>query len=287
MIVGAIKMKQINVATVTEAVKKLCMDANYDLPKDIYDALKKSETEEKSPVGKDILKDICKNADIASAEKVPICQDTGTAVFFVKLGQEVHIEGGLLKDAIEEGVRQGYKEGYLRKSIVENALYRKNTNDNTPAIIHYEIVEGDQLEIMAAPKGGGSENMSRIYMLKPAQGVKGVKDAVIESVKLAGPNACLPVVVGIGLGGNFEMSAMLAKKALTRKLGSKNPDKRMAELEEELFEQINKLGIGPQGLGGKVTALAVHIEDYPCHIASMPLAINMGCHVNRHKTVIL
>lgn len=280
-------MKQINVATVTEAVKKLCMDANYDLPKDIYDALKKSETEEKSPVGKDILKDICKNADIASAEKVPICQDTGTAVFFVKLGQEVHIEGGLLKDAIEEGVRQGYKEGYLRKSIVENALYRKNTNDNTPAIIHYEIVEGDQLEIMAAPKGGGSENMSRIYMLKPAQGVKGVKDAVIESVKLAGPNACLPVVVGIGLGGNFEMSAMLAKKALTRKLGSKNPDKRMAELEEELFEQINKLGIGPQGLGGKVTALAVHIEDYPCHIASMPLAINMGCHVNRHKTVIL
>lgn len=280
-------MKQINVAAITEAVKKLCMDANYDLPKDIYDALKKGELEEKSPVGKEILKDICKNADIAADEKVPICQDTGTAVFFVKLGQEVHIEGGLLKDAIEEGVRQGYKEGYLRKSIVENALYRKNTNDNTPAIIHYEIVEGDQLEIMVAPKGGGSENMSRIYMLKPAQGVKGVKEAVIESVKLAGPNACLPVVVGIGLGGNFEMSAMLAKKALTRELGSKNPDERMAALEEELFEEINKLGIGPQGLGGKVTALAVHIEDYPCHIASMPLAINMGCHVNRHKTVIL
>ncbi len=280
-------MRSIQTSIIIDAVKKLCMEANYSLPKDIYDALKDGEKREKSPVGKAILTDICYNSDLAHRESMPICQDTGSAVVFVKLGQEVHIEGGLLSEAIHEGVRQGYKEGYLRKSIVENPLYRKNTKDNTPAIIHYDIVAGKQLEIMVCPKGGGSENMSRTYMLKPSQGVEGVKAAVMETVELAGPNACLPMIVGIGIGGNFEMSTYLAKKALTRKIGSTNPDERMASLEKELYEEINKTGIGPQGLGGKVTALAVHIEDYPCHIASLPLAINIGCHVNRHKSISL
>lgn len=280
-------MRTIETKTIIEAVKKLCIDANYFLPQDIFTALEEGKAREISPVGKAILEDICMNASLAAKEEMPICQDTGTAVVFVKLGQEVHIEGGLLREAINEGVRQGYKEGYLRKSIVENPLYRKNTGDNTPAIIHYDIVAGDQLEIMVCPKGGGSENMSRIYMLKPSQGIEGVKAAVMETVALAGPNACLPMVVGIGIGGNFEMSTLLAKKALTREIPSSNQDDRMAKLEQELLSEINKTGIGPQGLGGKVTALAVHIEDYPCHIASMPLAINIGCHVNRHKSVVL
>lgn len=280
-------MKSIQVVEIVDAVKQLCQQANYDLPADIFNALESGKNREVSPVGQAILKDICDNAELAHYEQMPICQDTGTAVVFVKLGQEVHIEGGLLKDAINEGVRKGYKEGYLRKSIVENPLYRKNTGDNTPAVIHYDIVEGDELEIMVAPKGGGSENMSRIYMLKPSQGIEGVKAAVMETVELAGPNACLPMVVGIGIGGNFEKSTLLAKQALTREVGSHNPDERMKALEQELLEMINKTGIGPQGLGGKVTALAVHIEDYPCHIASMPLAINIGCHVNRHKSVRL
>lgn len=280
-------MRSIQVEEITSAVKMLCMQANFDLPVDIFNALESGKQREKSPVGEAILEDICSNAQLAHDEQMPICQDTGTAVVFVKLGQEVHIEGGLLSDAINEGVRQGYMEGYLRKSIVENPLYRKNTGDNTPAVIHYDLVEGKNLEIMVAPKGGGSENMSRIYMLKPSQGIAGVKAAVMETVELAGPNACLPMVVGIGLGGNFEMSTLLAKKALTREVGSHNQDPRMQKLEEELLEEINKTGIGPQGLGGKVTALAVNIEDYPCHIASMPLAINIGCHVNRHKSVRL
>lgn len=280
-------MRSVHVTEIVNAVKELCQQANYDLPADIFHALEEGKSKEISPIGGAILKDICENAKLAHHEQMPICQDTGTAVVFIKLGQEVHIEGGLLKDAINEGVRQGYIEGYLRKSIVENPLYRKNTGDNTPAVIHYDIVEGDEIEIMVAPKGGGSENMSRIYMLKPSQGIEGVKAAVMETVELAGPNACLPMVVGIGIGGNFEMSTLLAKKALTREVGSHNPDERMQKLEEELLEAINKTGIGPQGLGGKVTALAVHIEDYPCHIASMPLAINIGCHVNRHKSITL
>ncbi len=280
-------MRKIHVDEITNAVKKLCIEANYYLPKDVYDALEEGKQKEVSPVGKSILEDICVNADIAKKEDIPICQDTGSAVIFVKLGQEVYVEGGLLKDAINEGVRRGYAEGYLRKSIVENPLYRKNTGDNTPAIIHYEIVEGDQIEILVAPKGGGSENMSRVYMLKPSDGIQGVKEAVKEAISLAGPNACLPVVVGIGIGGNFEKSTLLAKTALTRHVGSHNEDPRMKALEEELLEEINAMGIGPQGLGGKVTALAVHIETYPCHIASMPLAINMGCHVNRHQSIVL
>ena len=280
-------MKIIHFNEIVAAVKILCIEANYYLPEDIYDVLKQSEALEESPIGKDILKDICINADIAKQDNIPICQDTGTAVFFVKLGQEVHISGGLLEEAINEGVRQGYKEGYLRKSIVENALYRKNTGDNTPAIVHYEIVAGEHLEMLIAPKGGGSENMSKVYMLTPSQGIEGVKKTVLEAVTLAGPNACLPIVVGIGLGGNFEKCALLAKKALTRAIGTPNEDVRMAQLEKELLEEINKLGIGPQGLGGSTTALAVHIETYPCHIASMPLGINMGCHVNRHKYIQL
>ena len=280
-------MRSIQTTVIVDAVKKLCMEANYVLPEDIYKALKDGENREESSVGKAILTDICANADLARKEEMPICQDTGSAVVFVKLGQEVHVEGGLLSEAINEGVRQGYKEGYLRKSIVENPLYRKNTTDNTPAIIHYEVVAGDQLEIMVCPKGGGSENMSRVYMLKPSQGIDGVKSVVMETIALAGPNACLPMVVGIGIGGNFEMSTYLAKKALTREIGSQNRDDRMASLETELLKLINNTGIGPQGLGGRVTALAVHIEDYPCHIASMPVAINVGCHVNRHKSICL
>lgn len=280
-------MRTIHVDTVVETVKAMCMDANYNLPEDMYQALEAGINEEESPVGKAILEDICANARIAKEEQIPICQDTGTAVFFVKIGQEVHIEGGLLTDAINEGVRQGYKEGYLRKSIEENALYRVNTGDNTPAIIHYELVAGDQLDIMFAPKGGGSENMSKVYMLKPAQGIQGVKEAVLDAMSTAGPNACLPVVLGIGIGGNFEKCALLAKKALTRDIGSNNPDERMAVLEKEILELVNQTGNGPQGLGGSVTAVAVHIEDYPCHIASLPVAINMGCHVNRHKHVCL
>lgn len=276
-----------NVKIISKAVKQLCIEANLNLPQDVFRALEQSKIEEVSPIGRTILEDICKNAQLARQEQMPICQDTGTAVVFVNLGQDFKIEGGLLTDAIHEGVRQGYKEGYLRKSIVENPLYRKNTGDNTPAVIHYDVVAGDTLEIIVCPKGGGSENMSRIYMLKPSQGIEGVKEAVLETVQLAGPNACLPMIVGIGLGGNFELSTLLAKKALTREVGKHNKDNRIASLEQELLKLINQTGNGPQGLGGKVSALAVHIEDYPCHIASLPLAINIGCHVNRHKSILL
>ena len=280
-------MRSVHVTEIVNAVKELCQQANYDLPADIFHALEEGKSKEISLVGGAILKDICENAKLAHHEQMPICQDTGTAVVFIKLGQEVHIEGGLLKDAINEGVRQGYIEGYLRKSIVENPLYRKNTGDNTPAVIHYDLVEGDSLEITLAPKGGGSENMSKVYMLTPSQGIQGVENAVIEAVKIAGPNACLPMVVGIGIGGNFEKCTELAKRALVREVGSSNEDIRMKELEHSLLKKINELGIGPQGLGGDISALAVHIETYPCHIASMPLAINIGCHVNRHISACL
>lgn len=275
-------MKTIHVNEITEAVKQMCIDANCNLPKDMLKALEKSKDTEGNGLGQEILKDICENAYLAEREQIPICQDTGTAVVFVNLGQEVYIEGGLLADAINEGVRQGYKEGYLRKSIVENPLYRKNTGDNTPAVIHYELVAGEEFEITLAPKGGGSENMSKVYMLTPSQGIEGVESVVLETVKNAGPNACLPMVVGIGIGGNFETCTLLAKKALVRSVGSSNEDERMKALEQSLLKKINELGIGPQGLGGDTSALAVHIETYPCHIASMPLAINIGCHVNRH-----
>lgn len=280
-------MKIIHVNQVIQAIKEMCMEANYKLPQDMLGALEASKAKEKNLLGQEILKDICENAHLAAEEQIPICQDTGTAVVFVKLGQDVYIEGGGLTEAINEGVRQGYQEGYLRKSIVENPLYRINTGDNTPAIIHYDLVEGDEFEMILAPKGGGSENMSRLYMLKPAQGIQGIEEAVIETVKLAGPNACLPMVVGIGIGGNFEKCTELAKRALVREVGSVNEDERIQELEIHLLQKINTLGIGPQGLGGSISALAVHIETYPCHIASMPLAINIGCHVNRHISICL
>lgn len=280
-------MKKIHVDKIIESIKEMCKAANYSLPEDLKLALEESINKEESELGKSILETICTNVTLASTEQVPICQDTGTAVVFVKIGQEVYIEGGLLEEAINEGVRRGYQEGYLRKSIVENPLYRKNTKDNTPAVIHYEIVAGDQLELMVAPKGGGSENMSRLFMLTPSQGELGIEKAVLETVALAGPNACLPMVVGVGIGGNFEKVTLLAKKALMRDIGCSNKDERMKVLEEKLLNKINELGIGPQGLGGTTTALAVHIEDYPCHIASMPLAINIGCHVNRHHRIVL
>lgn len=280
-------MKTIHVNQIVEIVRQMCIDANCNLPNDMLKALENSRVVEENTLGKEILNDICENAYLAKNEQIPICQDTGTAVVFVSLGQGVRIEGGLLTDAINEGVRQGYKDGYLRKSIVENPLYRKNTGDNTPAVIHYDLVEGDSLEITLAPKGGGSENMSKVYMLTPSQGVQGVENAVIEAVKIAGPNACLPMVVGIGIGGNFEKCTELAKKALVREVGSSNEDIRIKELEYSLLKKINELGIGPQGLGGDISALAVHIETYPCHIASMPLAINIGCHVNRHISACL
>lgn len=280
-------MREIHVDQIRESIKEMCKDANYNLPTDIKNALTEAIDKEESSLGQDILKDICYNAKIAHEEAMPICQDTGTAVVFVKLGQEVCIKGGLIGDAINEGVRLGYKEGFLRKSIVSHPLYRENTGDNTPAVIHYEIVEGDKLEITFAPKGGGSENMSKVYMLTPSQGEQGLERVVLEAVELAGPNACLPMVVGIGLGGNFEKCTLLAKQALIRPIGEVNSDPRMEVLEKKLLDKINSLGIGPQGLGGTTTSLAVHIESYPCHIASMPVAINIGCHVNRHKSIIL
>lgn len=278
-------MREIQVDRIRDAVEQMCEQANYTLSEDMEQALKGSIAKEESPIGKDILIAICKNIAIAKEEEMPICQDTGTAVVFVTIGQEIYISGGSLSEAIQEGVRRGYKK--LRKSIVENPLYRTNTGDNTPAIIHYDIVEGDIFTITLAPKGGGSENMSKVYMLSPSAGIQGMKDCVKEAVMLAGPNACLPIVVGIGLGGNFEKATLLSKTALVRDIGSFNEDERIKELEISLVDEINKMGIGPQGLGGRVTALAVHIESYPCHIASMPLAINIGCHVNRHLRLSL
>ncbi len=275
-------MRKINIEQIINAVEEMCQVANYTLSNDMVQALEAACVTETNTLGQDILKDICRNLDVAKTEALPICQDTGTAVVFVKIGQAVVVEGGGLSDAIHEGVRRGYQKGYLRKSIVENPLYRVNTGDNTPAIIHYDIVEGDVFEITVAPKGGGSENMSQVYMLTPSQGIEGVKRVVLETVKKAGPNACLPMIVGIGIGGNFEKSTCLAKQALLREVGSSSPDERMAQLERELLEMVNATNIGPQGLGGKTTALAVNIEAYPCHIASMPVAINIGCHVNRH-----
>lgn len=280
-------MKEINVCEITAVVKEMCISANLYLAEDMECALSKASDEEDGELGKKILGQLMDNLEIAREEKIPICQDTGMAVFFVNVGQEVHIEGGSLTDAINEGVRQGYTEGYLRKSVVGDPLLRVNTKDNTPAIIHYDIVPGDNLEITIAPKGFGSENMSKVYMLKPADGIEGVKQAVISAVMEAGPNSCPPVVVGVGIGGDFELAAKMAKKALTRKADSHSPLPHIAKLEEELLEEINKTGIGPGGLGGRTTALALNIETYATHIAGLPVAVNMCCHVNRHMTKIL
>ena len=279
-------MREIKTDVITRVVKQVCMDANYDLPQDLIDALRKGYEREESPVGRDILQKIVKNATIATQQKVPSCQDTGIAVFFIDLGQEIKIVGGDFEDAVNEGVREGYAEGYLRKSVVSDPLFeRVNTKDNTPCIIHLRIVLGDRITIAFAPKGGGAENMSRVAMLKPADGVEGVKNFVIETVKQAGPNPCPPVVVGVGIGGDFEEAPYLAKRALLRRIGEHNPNTQYARLEDELLEAINDLGIGPQGLGGRVTALAVHVEWFPCHIASLPVAVNLQCHAARHREV--
>ncbi len=280
-------MREIEAKTITEAVKKLCIDANYYLNDEVLEAFRKCKEKEESPVAIDILNQLEENARISSEGQFPLCQDTGFAVLFVELGSEVMVKGGTLPEAINEGVRQGYTEGYLRKSIVSDPLERKNTGDNTPAAIHLEIVPGDKLKITILPKGGGSENMSEVRMLKPADGAKGVIDFVLERVSKAGPNPCPPIVVGVGIGGTFEMTALVAKKALLRPLGSRNPKPHLAAIEEELLERINKMGIGPQGFGGRCTALAVHVETFPCHIASFSAAVNIECHSHRHKEVVL
>ena len=275
-------MREIQVSEITKTVRQMCMDAAYHLPKDIYEGLKKGRETEESPVGCIVLDQIIKNAEIADAEDRPYCQDTGMTLVFVEVGQDVHFVGGDLKEAINEGVAQGYVEGYLRKSVVGDPLIRENTKDNTPAVLHTRIVDGDQVKIKVAPKGFGSENMSRVFMLKPAEGIEGVKDAVLTAVKDAGPNACPPMVVGVGIGGTFEKCALMAKEALTREVGSHSEIEYVKELEEELLTKINNLGIGPGGLGGTTTALAVNINTYPTHIAGLPVAVNICCHVNRH-----
>ena len=280
-------MREVSTDEITKNIKEMCIEANYILSDDVKNKIINSAAVENSEIGKKILSQLEENMEIAEREQIPICQDTGMAVVFIKIGQEVHITGGSLEDAINQGVREGYTEGYLRKSVVKDPLIRENTKDNTPAIIHYEIIPGDNVEITVAPKGFGSENMSRVCMLKPADGIEGVKNAVIETVKLAGPNACPPVVVGVGIGGTFEKCALLAKKALTRDINSESSIEYVAELENELLDEINNLNIGPGGLGGKITALGVNIETYPTHIAGLPVAINMCCHVNRHKKRIL
>lgn len=275
-------MRTIHVEEITNNIKEMCIEANHFLSPDMDKAMKDALEQEISPLGKQILAQLQENLQIAAEDMIPICQDTGMAVIFIEIGQEVHFEGGLLEDAINEGVRRGYVEGYLRKSVVDDPLIRENTKDNTPAIIHYKMVAGDQVKIKIAPKGFGSENMSRVFMLKPADGIEGVKNAVLQAVKDAGPNACPPMVVGVGVGGTFEKCAILAKEALTRETGTHSQIPYIAKMEEELLDEINKLGIGPGGLGGKMTALAVHINTYATHIAGLPVGINICCHVNRH-----
>lgn len=277
-------MKVIHTEQIIENIKEMCMEANYYLSEDMKDVLCQAAEKEESPLGCQILNQLKENLDIAGEKQIPICQDTGMAVVFASVGQDVRIEGGVLSDAINEGVRRGYTEGYLRKSVVKDPFIRENTKDNTPAVIHYDIVPGDTLTLTLAPKGFGSENMSRIFMLKPADGMEGAKEAILSAVKEAGPNACPPVVVGVGIGGTFEKAALMAKQALTRKAGEHSEIPYVKEMEEELLEKINGLGIGPAGLGGTITALAVNINTYPTHIAGLPVAVNMCCHVNRHVT---
>ena len=275
-------MRRINVETITQNIKEMCIEANHFLSPDMKKVFDEAAASEESPLGRQILGQLEENLCIAGEVMIPICQDTGMAVVFIKVGQDVHLIGGSLTDAINEGVRQGYVDGYLRKSVVKDPIYRENTKDNTPAIIHYEIVEGEQVEITVAPKGFGSENMSRVFMLKPADGIEGVKDAILTAVRDAGPNACPPMVVGVGIGGTFEKCAEMAKHALTRNLEEESPVEYVRDLEKEMLETINNLGIGPGGLGGRTTALAVNIETYPTHIAGLPVGINICCHVNRH-----
>lgn len=280
-------MKEIAYEKIVEEVKKMCMESNYNLGEDVYSAFKKALQTERSETGKEVLTQLIDNADIAKAERVPMCQDTGTAVFMVEVGQDCHIVGGRLVDAINEGVEKGYGEGYLRNSMVYNPMNRKNTGNNTPAIVHIDLVEGEELTLHMTAKGGGAENMSALKMLKPSDGMEGVKEYILSIVKEAGPNACPPLVVGIGIGGNFERCAFLAKKSLFRPLGVRHEDPAVAELELELMEQINRLGIGPQGMGGSTTALDVKVELESCHIAALPVAVNLNCHASRHQTISL
>ena len=275
-------IRTIRVEEITKNIKEMCIEANHFLSPDMAEAMKCAEKNEEAPLGKQILEQLQENLKIAGEDMIPICQDTGMAVVFLEIGQDVHLEGGALEDAVNEGVRHGYVEGYLRKSVVGDPLIRENTKDNTPAVLHTRIVDGDQVKIKVAPKGFGSENMSRVFMLKPAEGIEGVKDAVLTAVKDAGPNACPPMVVGVGIGGTFEKCALMAKEALTREVGSHSEIEYVKELEEELLTKINSLGIGPGGLGGTTTALAVNINTYPTHIAGLPVAVNICCHVNRH-----
>ena len=275
-------MREIDAQLLTKNIKEMCIEANHYLSDDMKKVFDNARNNEKSPLGKQILEQLDENLKIAREDMIPICQDTGMAVVFVKIGQDVHITGANIEDAINEGVRQGYVEGYLRKSVVNDPIIRKNTKDNTPAVIHYEIVPGENITITVAPKGFGSENMSRIFMLKPADGIEGVKNAILTAVKDAGPNACPPMVVGVGIGGTFEKCALLAKKALTRNVEEESPVEYVRELEREMLDKINRLGIGPGGLGGTQTALAINIETYPTHIAGLPVAVNICCHVNRH-----
>ena len=281
-------VRDLDVGEITEAVKAMCITANYDLPADVYDALLKAKKAEESPVGREVLGQLIENADIAAADRVPVCQDTGFAVIFAEVGQDVHLIGGPFDDAVNEGVRQGYGDGYLRKSVAaEPAHARRNSKDNTPAILHTSIVPGRKVRLTMMAKGGGAENMSSLNMLKPSQGWAGMVDAVVDTVSRAGSNPCPPVIIGVGIGGTIDMVTVLAKKALLRDVGSTHPDPRIAAMEDELLEKINALGIGPQGLGGTTTALDVFIEEMPSHIASMPMAVNVQCHAQRHKTVEL
>ncbi len=280
-------MKTIHTDEITKAIKEMCIEANLGLSPDMKAVFGEALEREESPIGKKILDQLAENLSIAGEEKIPICQDTGMAVVFLKIGQDVHITGDSVENAVNEGVRCGYRDGYLRKSVVGDPILRENTGDNTPAVIHYELVPGDKLEITVAPKGFGSENMSRIFMLKPADGIEGVKEAVLTAVREAGPNACPPMVVGVGIGGTFEKCAYLAKKALTRNVSVHSSIPYVRELEQELLEKINGLGIGPGGLGGRITAFAVNVETYPTHIAGLPVAVNICCHVNRHVTRVI
>lgn len=280
-------MRTISVLEITKRIKQMCMDANYVLSADVKTKLEAQSEVEASPIGKSILKDIVRNADIARENSVPMCQDTGMAVIFVEVGQDVHLVDGDLKSAVNEGVRQGYGEGFLRKSVVKDPILRENTGDNTPAVIHIDIVPGDALRIILAPKGFGSENMSRSIMLKPSDGIKGVEDFIVETVSLAGPNPCPPIVVGVGIGGTIEKAALMAKHALTKELGAEHHEKHIADLEKRALERINNLGIGPQGLGGITTALGINIETYPTHIAGLPVVVNINCHAARHVECVI
>jgi fumarate hydratase subunit alpha len=280
-------MREIHTDQIVQAIREMCMEANYDLDPEVMRAFEEALQVEESPIGRDVLRQLIENANIARQERVPMCQDCGVATVFAEIGQEVHVVGDYWMDAVNEGVRQGYRDGYLRKSILNDPIHRVNTNDNTPAVVHLEMVPGDRLKLMVAPKGGGAENMIRMRMLKPSDGLEGVKQLVVETVSEAGTNPCPPIILGVGIGGTFEKCALISKRALFRSLGMPHPDPEIAALERDLLQAVNALGIGPLGMGGRVTALAVHVETFACHIASLPVAVSINCHAHRHKEKVL